>query len=250
MRAETKARLLVVALFVLLIELLCRFGVINRLTMIPPSDMAVQLVKLCVSGALNAAMLKTFANILIAFLLSVVGGFVAAVLIHASPRLRRALDPYLASYYSVPVFVFYPLLVALFGITRWPLIIIGLAFAIAAMVIGTLNGLDRVPRVLRKLARVQQMGRAEEALLIVLPAAAPYIFTGVRLALTYSFAGVLAGEFILSNGGLGFSIASAYDSFDNNTMYALMLFIVLLAVVLNVLLDLSEERLMARRGRA
>ena len=75
---------------------------------------------------------------------------------------------------------------------------IGFVFAIAAMVIATLNGLDRVPPVLLKLARVHRMSRGAEILGIVLPAAAPYLFTGVKLALAYSFIGILAGEFILS----------------------------------------------------
>ena len=62
--------------------------------------------------------------------------------------MRRAVDPLLASYYSIPFFVFYPLLIALFGSQHLPLIVIGFVFATAAMVISTLNGLDRVPRVM------------------------------------------------------------------------------------------------------
>ena len=66
-------------------------------------------------------MRRHFSTVAIAFALSVVVGFALGALIHALPRVRRARDPLLASYYSVPVFVFYPLLVALFGLTpfRW-----------------------------------------------------------------------------------------------------------------------------------
>jgi NitT/TauT family transport system permease protein len=169
--------------------------------------------------------------------------------IHAIPRLRRACDPFLASYYSVPVFVFYPLFVSIFGLNRWPLIMIGFLFAITAMVIATLNGLDRVPPVLLKLARVHRMSRSAEGLRIVLPAAGPYLFTGVKLALAYSFIGVLAGEFILSGGGLGYAIAYAYDAFDNQTMYALMLFVLIVVTAINSALFIWEQRLLRRRGR-
>ena len=54
----------------------------------------------------------------------------------------------------MPFFVFYPLLMALFGLNALPLIAIGLVFARRRMVLSTLAGLDRVPRVLRKVARV------------------------------------------------------------------------------------------------
>ena len=252
MRALNKVTLVrfsVVAGAVLFVEALCRFGVINRLTLLPPSEMAADLLHLLVTGEINKAMVQTFSNVAIAFVLSVVFGFVVGAAIHAIPRLRRACDPFLASYYSVPVFVFYPLFISLFGLNRWPLIMIGFVFAIAAMVIATLNGLDRVPPVLLKLARVHRMGRSTQVLRIILPAAAPYLFTGVKLALAYSFIGILAGEFILSGGGLGYAIAYAYDAFDNKTMYALMLFVLIIVTAINSALYVWEQRLLQRRGR-
>jgi len=249
MNKVTLVRFCVIAGAVLFVEALCRFGVINHLTLLPPSEMAAYLLHLLVTGEINKAMAQTFSNVAIAFVLSVVLGFVVGAVIHAIPRLRRACDPFLASYYSVPVFVFYPLFISLFGLNRWPLIMIGFIFAIAAMVIATLNGLDRVPPVLLKLARVHRMSRSTQVFRIILPAAAPYLFTGVKLALAYSFIGILAGEFILSGGGLGYAIAYAYDAFDNKTMYALMLFVLIIVTAINSVLYVWEQRLLQRRGR-
>ena len=78
------------------------------------------------------------------------------------PRLRRAIDPLLASYYAVPTFMFYPLFIVLFGLNRWPLVAIGVLFAVVAMVLNTLNGFDRVPVVLNKTARVMRLTRAQK----------------------------------------------------------------------------------------
>jgi NitT/TauT family transport system permease protein len=249
MSKVARVQLAVLVGFVALLELLTRAGAIGRLTMIPPSAMATHLWTMLVNGELNAAMAQTFANVAIAFALSVAAGFASGAAIHALPRLRRLCDPLLASYYAVPFFVFYPLLIAIFGLNRWPLIAIGFVFGAAAMVIATLNGLDRVPRVLRKVARAYDLGRTDEIFLVVLPAAAPHLFTGLKLSLAYSFIGVIAGEFILSGSGLGHAIAYAYDSFDNPTMYALMLFVVVLAIALNAVLHVWEQRLSARRRR-
>jgi NitT/TauT family transport system permease protein len=163
---------------------------------------------------------------------------------------RRAIDPLLASYYSIPFFVFYPLLIALFGLNTIPLIAIGFVFATAAMVISTLNGLDRVPRVMNKTMRILRLSPARAAWSVTLPAAAPYLFTGLKLALAYSFIGVIAGEFILSGGGLGFSIAYAYNDFDNKTMYALMMFVLVIAVVMNGALHVWEQHMLKKRARA
>jgi len=249
MSKVARLQVAVVLGFTALLELLTQTGAIDRLTMIPPSAMAAHLGRMLIAGELNAAMAQTFANIAVAFALAVTAGFAAGLAIHALPRLRRLADPLLASYYAVPFFVFYPLLIAVFGLNRWPLIAIGFVFGAAAMVIATLNGLDRVPRVLRKVAQVHGMGRMEAVSHVILPAAAPHLFTGIKLALAYAFIGVIAGEFILSGSGLGHAIAYAYDSFDNQTMYALMLFVIVLAVALNAGLHVWEQRLLRRRRR-
>jgi NitT/TauT family transport system permease protein len=242
-------RLAVIVGAVALLEGLCQTGIIPKLVMIPPSEMATGLWELTLEGRLTDDLVKTFSSVATAFVLAVVVGFALGVLVHALPRLRRTLDPLLASYYSIPFFVFYPLLIAIFGLNNWPLIVIGFVFALAAMVISTLNGLDRVPRVLKKVARVHRLGRVQEALLITLPSAAPYLFTGAKLALAYSFIGILAGEFILSGAGLGHSISYAYDSFDNKTMYSLMLFVLIVVTVMNTALHMWEQRLLRRRIR-
>ncbi len=233
--------------FVAVLEALCRSGVIKRLTMIAPSEMAGALWDILVSGSATADIVRTLACVIAALVLSIVFGFVAGVAIHAKPRLRRALDPFFATYYAVPFFVFYPVLVALFGLTAWPVIFIGFLFAIVAMIINTLNGLDRIPRVLGKVARVHRMGRLETALRLELPAAAPHLFTGVKLAVAYSFIGVIASEFIMAAAGLGYAIAYAYNNFDNRRMYGLMLFVMIVVTLVNMTLHVWEQRLLRRR---
>jgi NitT/TauT family transport system permease protein len=249
-RAVALARLGVIAALLLLVEALCRTHVIGPLVMIPPSAMVASMLRLIGSGEINDDIARTFATVGAAFAVSVLAGFALGVFVHAAPRLRRAIDPLLASWYAVPFFVFYPLLVALFGLNVLPLIAIGVIFATPAMLIATLLGLDRVPPVLLRTARVLRLGRAETVLRIVLPAALPSLCHGIKLALAYAFIGVIAGEFILAGGGLGYAIAYAYESFENTTMYGLMLFVLLTAIVLNGLLYAWESRLNRRRSRA
>lgn len=243
-------RIGVVAGAVLLLEVLCRLKLINPLTLIPPSVMAAAMVRMIVSGEIVGDIARTFSAVGIAASISVVVGLAAGTLIHAMPRVRRAIAPLLASYYAVPVFVFYPLLVAIFGLTMLPLIAIAFIAAVPAMVIATLTGLDRVPRVLRKVARVHRMGALRTAFLVVLPATLPSLCNGIKLCLAYAFIGVIAGEFILSSGGLGYGIAYAYESFENRPMYGRMLFVLLVAIIVNGLLHIWEVRLNRRRGQA
>jgi len=242
-------RALIIVGFVLLLEVLCRSGVVSPTVMIPPSAMAVHLWKLLASGRVNADIVETLGNVVAAFVLSVTVGFASGAVIHSLPRLRRAIDSFLATYYALPFFAFYPLFIVLFGLGRPPIIAIGFLFGDVAMIIATLNGFDRIPRALIKTAKIYRMGPVSTALRIKLPSAAPYLFTGVKLAVAYSFIGVIAGEFIMSSSGLGYSIAYAFNNFDNRTMYALMLFVIVLVTIVNALFYVWEQKLLARRGR-
>jgi NitT/TauT family transport system permease protein len=232
-----------------LLEAACRLGFVPKLEVIAPSQMIVAMVELLQTEEVLDNVAQTFSTVALAFGCAVVCGFGLGAIFHGLPRVRRAIDPLLASYYSVPIFVFYPLLVALFGLNSMPLIAIGFLAGVPAMLIATLLGLDRVPPVLRRVARMHRLGWGRTAALVILPAALPNLFQGVKLALAYAFIGVIAGEFILSPGGLGYSIAFAYESFENRTMYGLMLFVLLSAVLVNALLSSWEALLLRRRGR-
>ena len=72
----------------------------------------------------------------------------------------------------------------------------------------------------------------------------------MKLAVSYSFIGVIAGEFILSTSGIGHEIAFAYDNFDNPHMYALILFVLLIVTAFNMAVYTYERRLARRRGMA
>jgi NitT/TauT family transport system permease protein len=240
-------RLAVIVALVGALELACQSGLISHRTIIPPSEMAAALYKLLASGAINADIERTLGVVVVVIVLSIVLGFALGVLIHALPRLREALDPLFATYYAVPIFIFYPVLIAIFGLSVVPIVLIGVATAVVAMIIATLNGLDRVPRVLTKVARVHRLGPLATALKLQLPAAAPYLFTGVKLSVSYGFIAVIAAEFILSPAGLGRDIADAYADFNNRRMYALILFLLIIASVVNGALHAFDMRWAERR---
>ena len=232
------------------LEFACRAGWIDPVSVIRPSTMVAGAYRLLASGEYYEDILLTLENVGLALLISIAFGFLGGLVLHRLPRLRRAIDPLLASYYAVPTFLFYPLFIVLFGLNRWPLVAIGVLFGVVAMMLNTLLGFDRVPLVLNKAARVMRLTRTQEIALVTLPACAPYIFTGVKLAIVYCFIGVIAGEFVLSGAGFGFKIAFAYNNFDNPTMYGLMLLLLLLVGGVNMLLYYWERRLYARQVRA
>ncbi len=239
---------LVAGAFVAL-EILCRVGTIPSATMIPPSEMVVALWQILKSGRANADIAFTILNTLAAIVVSVVLGFWLGAMLHALPRARRVFEPLLSAYYAVPVFIFYPLLIVAFGVGRTALIAMGAMFGIVAMIVNTMIGLDRVPRVIGRTASVMQLDPIRRLLLMRLPAAAPHLVTGIKLAVAYSVIGIVAGEFILATAGIGKRIAFGYQDFDNKTMYGMLLLLLLLVTAVNGALSRWEKRLHHRFGR-
>jgi NitT/TauT family transport system permease protein len=249
MKRSTLIRTALILGIVALLEVLCLTGKIDKLTMQPPHRMAFDLWRMLASGSLNAAIFKTLANAAIALVLALVIGIASAVVLYRLRLLRDTLDPLFAAYYAIPVFAFYPLLIIIFGLGDAPQILIAFMLAVVAVIVNTLNGLDRVPRVLLKTAQVNRMGPVETAWKIMLPSAAPYVLTGAKLAVAYALIGIIGAEFIMSRGGMGYEISFAYTNFDNATMYPLILLILAVSIGINVALAHWEKRLMLRRGQ-
>jgi NitT/TauT family transport system permease protein len=230
------------------LELLCRLGIINRVTMIPPSETVVSLWAILRTGRYNEDIFFTLLNVIAASLVAiVVGSFVGAAL-HALPRLRRPLVPLLSAWYAIPTFVFYPLLIVAFGVGRTALIVMGALFGVVAMIVNTTLGLDHVPPAVARTGAILRLGGLRRLMLIRLPSAAPHLVTGIKLAVAYSVIGIVAGEFILATEGVGKRIAFAYDNFDNKTMYGMLLLLLIAVMAVNGGLSAWEKRLHRRFG--
>ncbi len=232
-----------------LLELLCRSAIIPRATMIPPSEMIAALWQMLHSGRADGDIAFTIVNTAAAVAVSVVLGFWLGAALHALPRARRVFEPLLSAYYAVPVFIFYPLLIVVFGVGRTALIAMGAMFGVVAMIVNTMIGLDRVPCVIGQTAAVMRLGPIRRLLLLRLPAAVPHVVTGVKLAVAYSVIGIVAGEFILATAGIGKRIAFGYQDFDNRTMYGMLLLLLILVMAANGALSRWEKRLHRRFGQ-
>jgi NitT/TauT family transport system permease protein len=241
-------RLAVVAGVVLFLEFICRVGSVDAISLAPPTKIVASAIELVMSGEIRRDAFLTFSTVAGSIVSAVSVGFLMGLALHRFPLVRRFLDPFLASYYSIPTFVFYPFFIVMFGLNRIPLMAIGFIFAVVAMAINTLSGMQRVPRVWLRTAQMMRMSRIDTIRKVIMPAAAPYLFTGLKLAIVYSFIGVIAGEFILSGAGLGFQIAFSYNSFETAKMYGYLAILLTLVGGLNLYIYGLEKRIYERRG--
>jgi NitT/TauT family transport system permease protein len=240
----------VIAAFVALLEALCMLGYIDKITMPAPHIILRDFFNMIIAGRYFHEVGQSMLNVMIAFVSAFVIGTITGTILHAFRRAREVMDPLFATYYAIPIFAFYPLFIMIFGLGDGPQILIGYMLGVVAVIVTILNGLDRVPRVLKKTAMISRLGAFQTALKVTLPFCAPFLLTAAKLALAYAFIGVIGSEFIMARAGMGYEIGHAYTNFDNATMYPLILLLLLISIIMNGILSAWEKKLLARRGQA
>ena len=242
------------------LEIIARTGIIKRSTLAPVSEMILTLWKGFLPGGIQARLLNdssmaanffmSFGEILLSFSFAVLIGFPVGILLWKWKTLARILNPYLVSYYAIPVFALYPIIVGIFGIGLLSITFMGWLFAVVAIIINTATGFDEVDKkIYPRVGKSLRLPRWRIFLWIYVPAATPYIFTGLKLSFIYSIIGVIASEFILSTKGLGHLVRFSYQAFETEIMYASMLLIVILAVLVNSALMRIEAWLYGRQAK-
>ena len=228
------------------VELAPRLELVSPTTLVPLSEMARVLADQLASGRLTSDVAATLIAVFGAFGLAVLTGVPAGAVLWKVDELKQVLDPYLLIYYAVPFFAFYPLLVSLIGLGTLPILLIAWGFSVVIIVTNTASGLREVPEEYVLVGRNLNLSSWQLFRHVYLPAAVPYVFTGLKLGFVYALIGTVASEFILAENGLGHVIKYQYNNFGVSQMYGAMLLVLSLALVANGVLTLVERRLYRR----
>lgn len=194
---------------------------------------------------LSSTVLATVASYLAGTLL---GGLVG-VLFWKRPRVGQMFEPYLVSFYAVPLVVFYPVALVILGINNWPIVILASVMAMIPMALNTWVGLAGIRPVHLRLAESLCATRRDTFFQVAMPAAAKMLYTGTTLAAIYALIGVVAMEFMVAQRGMGSRIRYLYEDFDNPTMYFYILATLVISVAMVGALAGLAQRLFGREVR-
>ena len=177
------------------------------------------------------------------FALAAVTGVVVGMLMGRSAFVAALLDPLFSGTYAVPKLALFPIFVFVFGIGSLSKVALVFLECLYPIVIITCHGARDVNRVL--IWSAQNMGASGGEVLrrIVIPATAPFIFAGFRMALPVALIVVVITEMISSADGLGYQVIYAMSSLKTDRMLAVVVVIALLGWLLDKLLVVVRDRL-------
>lgn len=179
------------------------------------------------------------------FALAAVVGVALGVLMGRSTLVAASLGPFFSGTYPIPKIALFPIFIYLFGIGSLSKVLLIFLECLYPIVISTQAGGRAVNRVLVWSAANMGASRARVLWSVVIPATAPFIFAGFRVALPIAMIVVIITEMISSADGLGYLVMYSLASFKTDRMLAIVVVIALMGVALDRLVVSVRDRLVS-----
>lgn len=183
----------------------------------------------------------TFIEVIVGFSMALVAGILAGVAIDSSRIIERAIYPLLIASQTVPLVVLAPLFLIWFGYGLLPKVLITALIAFFPLAVNTVDGLRAADREILQLLRSMGASAWERFRYAKVPAAMPSIFSGARLAVTFSVIGAVFGELVGAKAGLGYLMDRSAAQFETSRVFAAIFILALMGIGLFGLVTLIER---------
>src|SRR5258708_17938927 len=185
-----------------------------------PTAVAERLYEIFSSGEIYPHLWTTGPDLVVGYVIGVSGGILAGYALGRSPRLAGIFEPYVMAFYGVPKIALAPLFIIWFGIGIWSKVALASIMVFFLVFYNVFSGVRGVDQELVNLTRVMGANERQLTRHVYLPAAAPYVMLGMRMAIPYSVICVIVGEFTSSIQGLGLFIHEASATYDPAGVFA------------------------------
>jgi ABC-type nitrate/sulfonate/bicarbonate transport system permease component len=223
-------------------ELYARLSGVRESTLPAPSEVLAHLWE--DRGLLAANAWPTVAEVLLGYLAAAALGVGVAVLVHGSWLVERALYPWLVVSQTVPIPAIAPVIVLWTGFDLRPRLIVIALVCFFPVAVNTIDGLKAAEPELLGLLRTLGATRRQRFWLARLPAALPFVFSGLKVAAAFSVIGAVFAEWVGSASGLGQLILVLNNQAATSEMFAVIAVLSAIGVGLFGLVSLAERLLL------
>jgi ABC-type nitrate/sulfonate/bicarbonate transport system permease component len=217
-------------------------GGVSPLLLPPPAAVYHEFLSLLMTGMFWPDLKVTLYELIVSFLIAAIAGSAIGYAVSRSRYSILTFDPLFAGLFAIPAILLYPLYVLFFGLGPGSKIAMGATIAFFPIVLNTISGLARVDSVYVTAARSMGASSLQMFRSVMLPAAFPIILTGLRMGLILAFLSILGSETIASFSGLGHQIAGLAENMDTASMFAYIIFVLMIASLLNFAVSFVEAR--------
>jgi NitT/TauT family transport system permease protein len=182
------------------------------------------------------------------YLLGALSGIVLGVLFARWRLVADIFDPFFSGLNSLPRIALAPLLVVWFGIDMASKVVLAATLVFFLTFFTTLTGIRNVDIALIDVARLVGASERQVFRYVMLPGAAAWVISGLKMSLPYALIGVIVGEFLIASSGLGYRLNAYSTAYNTNGSFAMLLVMMALMMGLNALMSLVERHVLKWRG--
>lgn len=236
-------QLIILLSFIALWEILSRLGILNAFLLSSPSRMLRSAVELTKSGDLLYHTGVTLAETFVSFFLVILIGILLAVLLWWNETISKILEPYLVVLNSLPKSALAPVFIVCFGNNIKSVIIAAVSVAVFSAILTLYTAFLSTEE--EKIKLVYTLGGSKKDVLtkVILPSNFPVIISVMKVSIGLSLVGVIIGEFLAANAGLGYLIIYSSQVFKLDWTMLSISILCILAVGLYELLAQLERRI-------
>ena len=205
-----------------------------------PTRIFFRLEEWVLDGTLLHHLEATLATMLLGYVLGALAGLIFGFLLGVLPRIEQVLSPFIAGVWCLPKIALLPLFVIFLGIGIASKVALIALVVVFLVLYSTIDGVRDVDPDLIRLLQLMGAKRREILIKVLLPSAVPWIYTGLRVSVSYALTMTVVCELLMSNKGLGFLIESAAAGYDAAGVFAAVGVLVLLSVAITEALTHAE----------
>jgi len=219
----------------------------GRLFFSSPSMIVATFVGMMSTGEIWNDIWVSFQEFAIGYVASIVLAIPLGIAMGWYRRLNALLDPLVSAFYATPRVALVPLIIIWFGIGIYSKVAVVFLGAFFQILITTIAGVRNLDESLIKAARSFGASDRQIFLTVALPGSVPFILTGLKLAVGRALIGVVVGEMVAAEAGVGYMMTKAGATFDTSAVMVGVLIIALFGVVSMEALERLERRFQAWR---
>jgi NitT/TauT family transport system permease protein len=215
----------------------------NPLFLVPPSAIFRAAVELIRSGELLQASLSSMLSFVSGMAIAIVGGVIIGFLMGQFWLLEYTLDPFVDALNAIPRVALTPLIILWFGLDLGGKVVIVASIAIIPIIINTYAGVKDVRGSLIEIGRAYCATRRQMFFRIILPAALPFIMSGIRTSVGFGLTGMVVAEFFTAVTGLGGLIVLFGNRFATAKIFVPVILVGIMGIALTQVVLYLERRL-------
>ncbi len=209
----------------------------------PLSVVLAELGSMIVRGEIFGNLATSLVNLVLGFGLSLIVGLVIGTAMGRYRRVNAAFGIYVYALLTAPSLVFAPIFFSILGAGQGSIVAVIFMYSAFIMIINTASAVENVNQSLVEMGKSYGASEWQIVTRIILPAAAPMIFAGIRLGMGRAVTGMINGEMFIAVVGLGRMVTVAGKNFDGASVLAILIVIISVALLAIALVQFVDRRI-------